>query len=137
MYVMNKINFCYHATVQAIWFSIVWQIDNSLSRTCLNIAQWAIGIWLHFYIFVWSVSDAVFFFRTTLQFYNFRRISLWSLQTLFFFFAFFCLTLFFSWLTDFTKHFINIIFNTGTAKSATTNAYFVDIGVRVANLWEQ
>ena len=28
----------------------------------------------------------------------------------------------------------NIIFNAGTAKSATTNAYFVDIGVPVANL---
>ena len=37
-------------------------------------------------------------------------------------------------LTDFTKHFINIIFYAGTVKFATTNAYFVDIGVPVANL---
>ena len=61
MYIMTKINFCYHATVQAIWFSIVWLIDNSSSRTCLNIAQCTIGIGLRFYILVLSVSGAVFF----------------------------------------------------------------------------
>ena len=29
---MTKINFCYHTTVLAIWFSIVWQFDNSIPR---------------------------------------------------------------------------------------------------------
>ena len=72
-------------------------------------------------------SVALPFFHTFLEFYNFRKISLWSLQTLYFLFV--CLFHFvFSWLIDFTKHFINIIFNAGTAKSATTNAYFADIG---------
>ena len=87
MYIMTKVNFCYHATVQAIWFWIVWQIDNSLSRTCLNIAPCTIGTGLRFYILVWSVSGAVSFFVQfyNLQFYNFCTISLWSLQTLFFF----------------------------------------------------
>ena len=82
MYIMTKINFCYHAMVQAIWFSIVWLIDNSSSRTCLNIAQCTIGIGLRFYILVWSVSGAFFFF---VQFYSFRTISHWLLKTLFVF----------------------------------------------------
>ena len=89
--------------------------------------------------FLFGQSVAPSFFHTILQFYNFRTISLWSLQTLALFVCLFvCLFHFvFSWLTDFTKHFINIIFNEGTVKSATTNACFADIGVPVANLWGQ
>ena len=71
--------------------------NNSLPWTCLNIAQCTIGIGLRFYILVWSVSGAVFFFlRTILQFYNFHTISLCSLEAMFFFvFVFFvCFTLF-------------------------------------------
>ena len=83
MYIMTKINACYHATVQVICFSIVWQIDNSLSRAFLNIAQCTIGID--------CASTSLFgqwrrLFRTILQFCNFRTISLWSLQTVFFLF---------------------------------------------------
>ena len=65
---MTKINFCYHATVLAIWFLIVWQFDNSSSWTCLNIAQCTIAIGLRFFILILSISGAVFFF---VQFYNF------------------------------------------------------------------
>ena len=132
---MTKINFCYHVMVQAIWFLIVRQIDNSLSRTCLNITQCTIGIdCASTSLFGQSVALSFFFFflcnfTLFLQFL-FGRCKL----------CFFLVCLFhfvFSWLTDFTKHFINIIFNAGTAKSATTNAYFADIGVPVANLWGQ
>ena len=135
MYIMTKINACYHATVQVICFSIVWQIDNSLSRAFLNIAQCTIGIdcastslfgqWRRLFFFV--------------QFYNFAIFVqfLFGRCKLFFFYFLFCLFHFvFSRLTNFTKHFINI-FNAGTAKSATTNAYFADIGVPIVNLWGQ
>ena len=84
---MSKINFCYHATVQAIWFLIVWQIDSSLSRTCLNIAQWRLeSDCASTSLFGQSVAPS--FFRTILQFFNFRIIFHWSLQTLFVFFCF-------------------------------------------------
>ena len=79
--------------------------NNSLPWTCLNIPQCTIGIGLRFYILVWSVSGAVFFFFaynfTILQFsYNF---SLFVGSHVFFCFCFFCLFHFvFSWLTDFT-----------------------------------
>ena len=81
MYIMTKISLCYHAMAQALWFSILWQIDNFLSRTCLSIAQRTIGIGLRFYILVWSVSIAVLFF---VQFYKFPifvqfLISRWKL----------------------------------------------------------
>ena len=97
---MSKINFCYHATVQAIWFLIVWQIDSSLSRTCLNIAQWTIGIGLRFYILVWPVSGAVFFSYnfTIFQFsYNFSLVVANSICffLLFFFLLLLLLLLFF------------------------------------------
>ena len=131
---MTKINFCYHVMVQAIWFLIVRQIDNSLSRTCLNITQCTIGIdCASTSLFGQSVAlSFFFFFCAILHFsYNFSLVvaNCFFLVCLFHFV--------FSWLTDFTKHFINIIFNAGTAKSATTNAYFADIGVPVANLWGQ
>ena len=141
MYIMTKINFCYHATVQTIWFSVVWLIDNSLSRTCLYITQctiviWlrfyiqcTIVIWLRFYILVWSVS---LFFRTILQFTIFVQFLFGCCKLCFCFFHFV-----FNRLIDFTKHIVNIIFNAGTVKFATTNAYFPDIAVPVANLWGQ
>ena len=74
MYIMTKINFCYHATVLVIWFSIEWQFDNSSSWTCQNIAQCMIGIRLRFFILVLSISGPVFFLYNSaiLQFlYNF------------------------------------------------------------------
>ena len=77
MYIMTKINFCYHATVLAIWFSIVWQFDNSSSWTCPNITQCTVGIGLHFFTVILSVSGAVFFSynSTILQFsYNFSLV---------------------------------------------------------------
>ena len=45
----------------SIWFSIVWQFDNSSSWTCPNIAQCTIGIGLRLFILILSVSSAVFF----------------------------------------------------------------------------
>ena len=74
---MTKINFCYHATVLAIWFSIVWQFDNSSSWTCPNIAQCNIGIGLHFFTLILSISGDVFFSYSSaiLQFsYNFSLV---------------------------------------------------------------
>ena len=85
MYIMTKINFCYHTTVLAIWFSILWQFDNSSSWTCSNIAQCTVGIGLHFFILVLSISHAVCFSynSTILKFsYNFS-LAPWSLLTLF------------------------------------------------------
>ena len=96
MYIMTRINSCYHATVLAIWFSIVWQFDNSSSWTCPNIAQCTIGIGLRLFILILSVSNAVFF-RTILQF---SSISHWSLLTLFVcLFCLFCL-FFFTWFSS-------------------------------------
>ena len=62
---MTKINFCYQATVLAIWFLIVWQFDNSWQWICpnANIAQCTTGIGLRFFIIyiVLSINGAVFF----------------------------------------------------------------------------
>ena len=71
-------------------------IDNFLLRSCLNIAQCVIGIGLRFYILVWSVSGAVFFF---VQFYNFTIFVQFlfgrcKLCFYFFFCLFLCFTLF-------------------------------------------
>ena len=132
MYIMTKINACYHATVQVICFSIVWQIDNSLSRAFLNIAQCTIGIDCASTSLFGQWRRLFFSYNfTILQFsYNFSLV----VANCFFFYFLFCLFHFvFSRLTNFTKHFINI-FNAGTAKSATTNAYFADIGVPIVNL---
>ena len=74
MYIMTKINFCYHAAVLVIWFSIEWQFDNSSSWTCQNIAKCMIEIRLRFFILVLSISGPVFFLYNSaiLQFlYNF------------------------------------------------------------------
>ena len=95
MYIMTKINFCYHATVVVIRFSIEWQIGNSSSWTCRNIAQCMIGIRLRFFILVLSISGPVFFSynSTILQFlYNF---SLAVANSVLFYFVFcFFFTLF-------------------------------------------
>ena len=99
---MTKINFCYHATVLAIWFSIVWQFDNSSPWICPNIAQCTIGIGLRFFILVLSINGAVFFSynSTILQFscnFSLVVVNSFCLFVVFFvcFFAF-CFFFFFS-----------------------------------------
>ena len=68
MHIMTKINFCYHVRVQAIWFLIVWQIDNFLSRTCPNIAQCT--IWNRIALLHTCLVSQLrrLFFRTILHF---------------------------------------------------------------------
>ena len=91
MYIMTKIIFCYHATVLAIWFLIVWQFDNSSSWTCLNIAQCTIAIGLRFFILILSISGAVFssYNYTILQFsYNFWLVVANSVCLLVLFYLF-------------------------------------------------
>ena len=89
---MTKINFCYHATVLAIWFSIVWQFDNSSSWTCPNIAQCTTEIGLHFFILILSISGAVFFSynSTILQFSSNFSLVVANSVCLFCFACFFC-----------------------------------------------
>ena len=93
MYIMTKINACYHATVQVICFSIVWQIDNSLSRAFLNIAQCTIGIDCASTSLFGQWRRLFFSYNfTILQFsYNF---SLVVANCFFFIFCFVCFTLF-------------------------------------------
>ena len=61
----------------------VWQIYNSLSRTCPNIAQCTIWNRIALLHPCLVIQQCHLFFRTILHFFNFCTISHWSLQTLF------------------------------------------------------
>ena len=104
---MTKINFCYHATVLAIWFSIVLQFDNSSPWIFLNIAQCTIGIGLRFFILVLSINGAVFvsYNSIILQFScNFSLVVVNSFSLFVVFFVCFLLFVFFF-------HFVYLVIN--------------------------